>query len=240
MNSEEDSKELIKKIKEVENKREKIEKKNRMDINNLQKENIDLMSQYEAIELKKRKLETNNKVLKYQMNELVNKQKKNQKKVIDNQNQLDFLQKKSKEKDQEIKLLTNQVNTLRKMVAFGTVHDPNDNLINDYIKKLSTENETLKYKKMIERKKINNQSNENMGNVNNNSDNIVKNENNENDNDANIDNEKEGNIIEKKSVEYQPENIEGQTIVGIKNDNNNENNQNDNANKNNDEINLNI
>ncbi len=240
MNSEEDSKELIKKIKEVENKREKIEKKNRMDINNLQKENIDLMSQYEAIELKKRKLETNNKVLKYQMNELVNKQKKNQKKVIDNQNQLDFLQKKSKEKDQEIKLLTNQVNTLRKMVAFGTVNDPNDNLINDYIKKLSTENETLKYKKMIERKKINNQSNENMGNVNNNSDNIVKNENNENDNDANVDNEKEGNIIEKKSVEYQPENIEGQTFVGIKNDNNNENNQNDNANKNNDEINLNI
>ena len=244
MNSEDDTKILIQKIKEVENKREKIEKKNKTDINNLNQEYIDLMSQHDAIEIKRRKLETNNKVLKLQMNEHINKQKKNQKKVIDNQNQLDFLQNKTKEKDQEIKLLINQLNTLRKMVAYGTVHDPNDNLINDYIKKLSTENETLKYKKMIEKAKSNNQiQNDNIRNeVNNNeNDNIGKNENNENnenDNNGNIDGENNiGNIIDRKSYDLQPENTGIHTIPG----NNGENNQNENnEKKNTDEINLNI
>ena len=243
MGSEENSEELIKKIKEVENRRVNLEKKNKKDIMNLQQEYIDLTSQYEAIEIKKRKLETNNKVLKYQMNDYIIKQKKKKKKIIDNQNQLDFLQNKSKEKDQEIKILINQLNTLRKMVAFGTIEDENDNFLNNYIKKLSTENETLKYKKMIEKKKTNSQNNlenkvnESNNNENNNTENIQNNENNNNIN--NLDNE-QGNIIEKKSYDLQPENTGNHSIVPKVDDNVSNSQNENNENKNEGEINLNI
>ena len=51
---------------------------------------------------------------------------------------------KSKEKEQEIIILTNRLNTLRRIVAFGINQDPNESKVNEYIQKVSSEKENLK------------------------------------------------------------------------------------------------
>ena len=153
MASKEDANELIKKIKNIENKRIKIENKNKIDLINQNQEINNLNEQFEMIEMKKKQLEINNRILKLSLNEYIKKQKKSQKTIINYQNQLDFLSQKSKEKEQEIKILTTQVNTLRKMISYGTVENVNDNKINEYIKKIQGEEENLKNN--IKNKKIN-------------------------------------------------------------------------------------
>ena len=144
MASKEDANELIKKIKNIENKRIKVENENKNELINQNQEINELNEQFEMIEMKKKQIEINNRVLKLNLNEHIKKQKQSQKKIIDYQNQLDFLSNKSKEKEQEIKILTTQINTLRKMIAYGTVENINDNKINEYIKKIQNEEQNLK------------------------------------------------------------------------------------------------
>ena len=153
MTSKEDANELIKKIKNIENKRIKKEKENKNELINQDQEINDLNEQFEMTEIKKKQLEISNRILKLKINEYIKKQKKSQKTLIDYQNQLDFLSQKLKEKTQEIKILTTQVNTFRKIIAYGTVDNINDNKINDYIKKMQNEKENLK--KNIKNKKRN-------------------------------------------------------------------------------------
>ena len=153
MASKEDANELIKKIKNIENKRIKVENENKNELINQNQEINELNEQFEMIEMKKKQIEINNRILKLNLNEHIKKQKQSQKKIIDYQNQLDFLSNKSKEKEQEIKILTTQINTLRKMIAYGTVENINDNKINEYIKKIQNEEQNLKNN--IKNKKIN-------------------------------------------------------------------------------------
>ena len=153
MASKDDANELIKKIKNIENKRIKVENENKNELINQNQEINELNEQFEMIEMKKKQIEINNRVLKLNLNEHIKKQKQSQKKIIDYQNQLDFLSNKSKEKEQEIKILTTQINTLRKMIAYGTVENINDNKINEYIKKIQNEEQNLKNN--IKNKKIN-------------------------------------------------------------------------------------
>ena len=184
-----DSEQLIKKIKEVENRRKKLEIKNKKELNELYSNLDKLEEDNEAIEDKKKKYESENKILEFHLNNLSKRQKENQKKIIESQNQIDFLNNKSKEKEQEIKILTNRLNTLRRMVAFGINQDPNENKINEYIQKVSSEKENLKLEKKKKKfkkiedndsqffiteknNKLNDEVNDNNNNIDNNNDNI--------------------------------------------------------------------
>ena len=80
-------------------------------------------------------METENKILHYNIKELKNKQKQYQKKINDHQNQLDFLENKSKEKQQEIQILIKQLNELRKTVSMG-IYENDDSELKKYIQNL--------------------------------------------------------------------------------------------------------
>ena len=105
-------------------------------------------------------METENKILYYNIKELKNKQKKYQKKINDHQNQLDFLENKSKEKQQEIQILTEQRNELKKINEMG-IDENDDSKIKELIKKIIEEKEKYKNKKQTsndnENSKENNQ-----------------------------------------------------------------------------------
>ena len=215
---------LIKKIIDVENRRKKLEIKNKKELNDLFLNLDKLEEDYYAIEDKKKKLESENKVLKYHLNDLMKKQKNNQKKIIESQNQIDFLNNKSKEKDQEIKILTNRLNTLRRMVAFGTMENPNENKINEYIQKVSNEKEDLKLKKKKKIKKINKDDNDPFFITENQNLKEEGNDNNENNNDNSND-----------KAELKQQSVDNYTIKNKNSDNNINENINVNLNNNLDE-----
>ena len=82
---------LVNKIKDLENGRYKIEKKHKSELNLIREQINNLDIQYNFLDHKDKENDTENKILKNKINELKNEQKINQKRLIDNQKQLDFL-----------------------------------------------------------------------------------------------------------------------------------------------------
>ena len=131
---------LINKIKNLENGRNKLEKKHKNELNLIGEQINNLDIQYNFLDNKGKENDIENRILNFKVNELKNEQKINQKKLIHSQRQLDFLINKNKEKDQEIKLLNVHLNYFKNFIKYGNVNQV-DIEVDKYINKLKKEKE---------------------------------------------------------------------------------------------------
>ena len=140
INDNEEYESLINKIKNLENGRNKLEKKHKNELNLIGEQINNLDIQYNFLDNKGKENDIENRILNFKVNELKNEQKINQKKLIHSQRQLDFLINKNKEKDQEIKLLNVHLNYFKNFIKYGNVNQV-DIEVDKYINKLKKEKE---------------------------------------------------------------------------------------------------